>query len=95
MPLGFMLQVSPFIICKWQTFSCDEELRGEPKNPLGRFGASIAEVGEMTGDRWTDVAIGAPMEDNNQGAVYIFQGNSKSINQVYSQVSSPASFTHV
>ncbi|KAJ6650890.1 hypothetical protein lerEdw1_002246, partial [Lerista edwardsae] len=70
---------------KWQTFSCDEELRGEPKNPLGRFGASIAELGEITGDGWTDVAIGAPMEDNNQGAVYIFQGNSRSINQVYSQ----------
>ncbi|XP_066486479.1 integrin alpha-X-like [Tiliqua scincoides] len=70
---------------KRQTFTCGEELRGVPKNPLGRFGTSIAELGEITGDRWTDVAIGAPMEDNGQGAVYIFQGTSRSINQTYSQ----------
>ncbi|XP_070582885.1 integrin alpha-M-like [Erythrolamprus reginae] len=70
---------------KGETFYCGMELQGEPNHPLGRFGTSIAEAGEITGDLWTDVAVGAPLEDENQGAVYIFQGRSKSLNQVFSQ----------
>ncbi|XP_061444304.1 integrin alpha-X isoform X2 [Rhineura floridana] len=68
-----------------ETFFCNKKLQGDTKQPLGRFGASIVDVGEITGDRWTDVAIGAPMEDENRGAVYIFRGNSGSINPTYSQ----------
>uniref|UniRef100_A0A670JJ76 VWFA domain-containing protein n=1 Tax=Podarcis muralis TaxID=64176 RepID=A0A670JJ76_PODMU len=64
---------------------CSQKLRGAAKQPLGRFGASIAETGEITGDQWTDVAIGAPMEDENRGAVYIFHGSRRSINPAYSQ----------
>ncbi|XP_062994406.1 integrin alpha-M-like isoform X2 [Elgaria multicarinata webbii] len=67
------------------TFLCNKELKGEAKHPLGRFGASIAEIGEITGDRWTDVAVGAPMEEENRGAVYIFRGSSRSIKLAYSQ----------
>ncbi|XP_032090505.1 integrin alpha-D-like [Thamnophis elegans] len=74
-------------VCKrrGETFSCNVELQGEPHHPLGRFGTSITEAGEITGDRWTDVAVGAPLEDENQGAVYIFQGTSSSLNPVFSQ----------
>ncbi|XP_053120279.1 integrin alpha-M-like [Hemicordylus capensis] len=74
-------------IFQWQgeKFLYHKELQGETKYPLGRFGASIAEIGEITGDQWTDVAIGAPLEDEHRGAVYIFQGSSSSINQKYSQ----------
>ncbi|XP_042329492.1 integrin alpha-X-like [Sceloporus undulatus] len=70
---------------KEDSFFCSKELHGETKHPFGRFGASIVEIGEITGDRWTDVAVGAPMEDENQGAVYLFRGKSRSINQAYSQ----------
>ncbi|KAM6453497.1 integrin alpha-M-like [Liasis olivaceus] len=74
-------------ICQRQgeTFFCGKELQGEPHHPLGRFGTSIAEAGEITGDQWTDVAVGAPMEDENQGAVYIFKGKRRSVNQAFSQ----------
>ncbi|XP_053118726.1 integrin alpha-X-like isoform X2 [Hemicordylus capensis] len=68
-----------------EMFFYDKELQGKASNPLGRFGASIAETGEITWDRSTDVAIGAPMEDEGRGAVYIFRGSSSSINQKYSQ----------
>ncbi|XP_060110957.1 integrin alpha-M [Heteronotia binoei] len=68
-----------------ETFVNTQELQGERKHPLGHFGASIAEIGDVTGDGWMDVAIGAPMEDENRGALYIFQGNYGSINQKYSQ----------
>nr|XP_056720196.1 integrin alpha-X-like [Euleptes europaea] len=68
-----------------ETFVCTQELQGERKHPLGRFGASMAEIGDVTGDGWTDVAIGAPMEDENRGALYIFEGSYRSINNKYSQ----------
>ncbi|XP_054848908.1 integrin alpha-M-like [Eublepharis macularius] len=68
-----------------EIFANTKELQGDPKHPLGRFGASIAEIGDITGDRWTDVVIGAPMEDENRGALYIFQGSYGSINEKYSQ----------
>ncbi|XP_063158565.1 integrin alpha-M-like [Candoia aspera] len=74
-------------VCQRQgeTFFCGKELQGEPHHPLGRFGTSIAETGEITGDQWTDVAVGAPMEDDNQGAVYIFKGKRRSVNEAFSQ----------
>ncbi|XP_015261802.1 PREDICTED: integrin alpha-M-like [Gekko japonicus] len=68
-----------------ETFVSTQELQGERKYPLGRFGACIAEIGDITGDGWMDVAIGAPMEDANRGALYIFQGRYGSINPQYSQ----------
>ncbi|XP_048373338.1 integrin alpha-X-like [Sphaerodactylus townsendi] len=68
-----------------ETFVYTQELQGEGKHALGRFGASIAEIGDITGDRWMDVAIGAPMEDENRGALYIFQGSYGTINKKYSQ----------
>uniref|UniRef100_A0ABM5EIL0 Integrin alpha-M-like n=1 Tax=Pogona vitticeps TaxID=103695 RepID=A0ABM5EIL0_9SAUR len=86
-------------VCERQgeTFLCRKELQGEAKHPFGRFGACIAEIGDITGDQWVDVAIGAPMEDEDQGAVYIFRGNRRSLNGAYSQriqVSLPSKRLH-
>uniref|UniRef100_A0A8C7E4B6 Integrin subunit alpha X n=1 Tax=Naja naja TaxID=35670 RepID=A0A8C7E4B6_NAJNA len=72
-------------ISQGETFFCGKELQGEPHHPLGRFGTSIAEAGEITSDQWTDVAVGAPLEDEYQGAVYIFEGKSRTLNHVFSQ----------
>jgi hypothetical protein len=44
-------------------------------------------LGDMNGDKLTDVAIGAPGEQENRGAVYIFHGVSGlDIGLVHSQV---------
>ncbi|XP_032957895.1 integrin alpha-D [Rhinolophus ferrumequinum] len=56
---------------KWQ---CDVILRGEQGHPWGRFGAALTVLGDVNGDRLTDVAIGAPGEQENSGAVYLFRG---------------------
>ncbi|XP_045141518.1 integrin alpha-L [Echinops telfairi] len=48
------------------------ELQGAPGYPLGRFGAAIAALSDINGDRLMDVAVGAPLEE--QGALYIFNG---------------------
>nr|XP_019572844.1 PREDICTED: integrin alpha-M [Rhinolophus sinicus] len=59
---------------KWQ---CDVILRGEQGHPWGRFGAALTVLGDVNGDRLMDVAIGAPGEQENQGAVYLFHGTSR------------------
>ncbi|XP_059754787.1 integrin alpha-L isoform X2 [Balaenoptera ricei] len=53
-------------------FEMVSELQGDPGYPLGRFGAVIAALTDINGDELTDVAVGAPLEE--QGAVYIFNG---------------------
>ncbi|KAJ8798716.1 hypothetical protein J1605_016519 [Eschrichtius robustus] len=58
---------------KWQ---CGAVLRGEQGHLWARFGAALTVLGDVNGDRLTDVAIGAPGEQENQGAVYLFHGTS-------------------
>lgn len=53
-------------------FEVVSELQGDPGYPLGRFGAAIAALADINGDRLMDVAVGAPLEEG--GAVYIFNG---------------------
>uniref|UniRef100_A0A8C4VRB3 VWFA domain-containing protein n=1 Tax=Gopherus evgoodei TaxID=1825980 RepID=A0A8C4VRB3_9SAUR len=52
---------------------------------FGRFGASMSEIGDISGDGQTDVAIGAPMENNNRGALYIFHGGKGGFSPQYRQ----------
>ncbi|XP_062388502.1 integrin alpha-D-like isoform X2 [Sardina pilchardus] len=51
----------------------------------GRFGSSLASLADLNGDGIRDVAVGAPLEDNGQGSVYIFNGRRRGINPTYSQ----------
>ncbi|KAL1789296.1 integrin alpha-M isoform X2 [Sigmodon hispidus] len=76
---------------KWK---CEAILRGEQGHPWGRFGAALTVLGDVNGDKLTDVAIGAPGEQENQGAVYIFHGASAvSISVPHSQRITGARFT--
>ncbi|XP_051049069.1 integrin alpha-X [Phodopus roborovskii] len=59
---------------RWQ---CEATLHGEQGHPWGRFGAALTVLGDVNGDNVTDVAIGAPGEEENRGAVYVFHGASK------------------
>ncbi|EHB14281.1 Integrin alpha-X, partial [Heterocephalus glaber] len=68
---------------RWQ---CGAPLRGEQGHPWGRFGAALAVLGDVNGDKLTDVAIGAPGEQENRGAVYVFHGVSRlDIGRTHSQ----------
>ena len=69
---------------RWQ---CEALLHGDQGHPWGRFGAALTVLGDVNGDKLTDVAIGAPGEQENQGAVYIFYGASiASLSASHSQV---------
>lgn len=40
----------------------------------------------MNGDGFRELVVGAPLEDNHQGAVYVFYGQGKTIQRRYRQV---------
>uniref|UniRef100_A0A8C9CEA9 Integrin subunit alpha D n=1 Tax=Phocoena sinus TaxID=42100 RepID=A0A8C9CEA9_PHOSS len=59
---------------------------GEQGHPWACFGAALTVLGDVNGDRLSDVAIGAPGEQENRGAVYLFHGTSGlGISPVHSQ----------
>ncbi|XP_051770700.1 integrin alpha-X-like isoform X2 [Ctenopharyngodon idella] len=51
----------------------------------GRFGSSLASPADLNDDGFMDVLIGAPLEDDGQGSIYIFNGGIDQINPTYSQ----------
>ncbi|XP_069011777.1 integrin alpha-M [Embiotoca jacksoni] len=52
----------------------------------GRFGSSLAVLPDLNNDGLSDLAVGAPSEDDGQGSVYIFHGEGqRSISHTYSQ----------
>ncbi|XP_069498645.1 integrin alpha-X-like isoform X2 [Ambystoma mexicanum] len=65
--------------------TCTQRLHGEAGHPFSQFGASITDITDMNGDKVTDIAVGAPTENDNQGAVYIFHGVRSGIRPDYSQ----------
>ncbi|XP_048842791.1 integrin alpha-L-like isoform X1 [Brienomyrus brachyistius] len=42
---------------------------------LGRFAFSISSLKDLNGDKLQDIAVGAPLEDDQRGAVYIYLGD--------------------
>lgn len=60
-----------------------QELKGSLVS-FARFGTAIADIGDINKDGFNDVAIGAPFE-NNEGAVYIFNGKQTRMESMYSQ----------
>ncbi|XP_073491421.1 integrin alpha-D-like isoform X2 [Aquarana catesbeiana] len=56
------------------TIMCPETLQGDTGQPVGHFGSAISVLPDLSGDQLPDLAVGAPCEDNYQGAVYIFLG---------------------
>lgn len=68
-------------------FKAVSELQGLPGYPLGQFGAAIAALRDINGDGLMDVAVGAPLEE--QGAVYIFNGQPGGLRPQPSQVRRP------
>ncbi|CAG4999551.1 unnamed protein product [Parnassius apollo] len=50
-----------------------------------RFGSAIADLNDVDGDGYRDVAIGAPWENEGRGAVYLYRGAEKGLHNHYAQ----------
>uniref|UniRef100_A0A3B4H4Y4 Integrin alpha-M-like n=1 Tax=Pundamilia nyererei TaxID=303518 RepID=A0A3B4H4Y4_9CICH len=52
----------------------------------GRFGSSLAVLPDINSDGFMDLAVGAPLENNDEGSIYIFNGEGGGrISPTYSQ----------
>ncbi|XP_067881088.1 integrin alpha-5-like isoform X2 [Heterodontus francisci] len=81
-------------------FNVSQNLTGT--DAYGRYGTSVAVLGDLDQDGFNDVAVGAPYAgDNHQGLVYIYNGRPDGLNSTPSQIlagmwatttSMPASF---
>uniref|UniRef100_A0A8C3DAE8 Integrin alpha-2 n=1 Tax=Corvus moneduloides TaxID=1196302 RepID=A0A8C3DAE8_CORMO len=62
-----------------------ELLKGPQGSENARFGSAIAALADIDLDGFNDVVIGAPLENQNSGAIYIYNGFQKTIRTKYSQ----------
>ncbi|KAM5193960.1 integrin alpha-2-like [Mantella aurantiaca] len=67
------------------TLSQREHLEGPDNLDNARFGAAIAALSDIDQDGFNDVIVGAPLENDGSGAVYIYNGNKNTIRTKYSQ----------
>ncbi|KAL7980248.1 hypothetical protein Chor_001516 [Crotalus horridus] len=60
-------------------------LKDLPGYQNSRFGSCIATVPDLNQDSYSDVVVGAPLEDEHQGALYIFHGYRENLIRKYKQ----------
>ncbi|KAM4734210.1 integrin alpha-11-like [Anableps anableps] len=58
-----------------------------------RLGSALAQIADMNGDGYKELVVGAPLEDDHQGAIYIFHSQGKMIGPHYKQRLSGAGFS--
>lgn len=76
---------SSFLFLKNQ-FVPNGALKDLPGYQNSRFGSCIASVPDLNQDSYSDVVVGAPLEDEHQGALYIFHGYRENLIRRYKQV---------
>uniref|UniRef100_A0A146XFJ8 Integrin alpha-D n=1 Tax=Fundulus heteroclitus TaxID=8078 RepID=A0A146XFJ8_FUNHE len=73
------------VLCHFDTPASIVVLRGVVSD-RGRFGSSLAVLPDINADTFNDLAVGAPLENDGQGSIYIFRGEGgRKINPTYSQ----------
>lgn len=58
-------------------------LSGPTEN--ARFGMAISAVPDLDLDGYSDVIVGAPLEEKETGVIYVYRGEKKTLNKEYSQ----------
>lgn len=61
-------------------------LKSEEKSQDARFGYALAAAPDLNHDGFTDLLVGAPLEDEHRGAIYVYHGDKIYINHNYKQV---------
>lgn len=68
-------------VLNWHRF-----LEGPEGVENARFGSAIAALSDVNMDGLNDVIVGAPLENHNSGAVYIYNGHKRTVRTKCSQV---------
>lgn len=61
-------------------------LSGPSPTEDARFGMAISAIPDLDLDGYTDVVVGAPLEDNQKGVIYIYNGEKRTLSKEFSQV---------
>lgn len=61
-------------------------LSGPSPSEDARFGMAISVIPDLDLDGYSDVVVGAPLEDNQKGVIYIYNGQKRTLNKEFSQV---------
>lgn len=61
-------------------------LKAEDKSQDARFGYTMAATPDLNHDGYTDLLVGAPLEDEHRGAIYIYHGDNIYVIHNYKQV---------
>ncbi|XP_059190805.1 integrin alpha-11 [Centropristis striata] len=75
------------------TFILQGALEVSDHSQNSRLGSALAQIPDMNGDGFRELVVGAPLEDDHQGAVYVFYGQGKTIKYQYRQRLSAAGFS--
>ncbi|XP_009326932.1 PREDICTED: integrin alpha-E [Pygoscelis adeliae] len=72
------------------SFTMKGHLNVQVTSPFARFGFTVASIGDINGDGYEDIAVGAPLEDqlsnsSSFGSIYIFNGDRDKIKSSFSQ----------
>ncbi|XP_059685500.1 integrin alpha-E [Gavia stellata] len=72
------------------SFTMKGHLNVQVTSPFARFGFTVASIGDINGDGYEDIAVGAPLEDqlsnsSSFGSIYIFNGDKDRIKSSFSQ----------
>uniref|UniRef100_A0A8C6PRB0 Integrin subunit alpha 10 n=1 Tax=Nothobranchius furzeri TaxID=105023 RepID=A0A8C6PRB0_NOTFU len=68
-----------------QVFVSNGTLTSEGKSQDARFGYALAAAPDLNYDGFTDLVVGAPLEDDHRGAVYVYHGQDIYIIHNYKQ----------
>uniref|UniRef100_A0A672YEW4 Integrin, alpha 10 n=1 Tax=Sphaeramia orbicularis TaxID=375764 RepID=A0A672YEW4_9TELE len=66
-------------------FVSNGTLKAEEKSQDARFGYALASAPDLNQDGFTDLLVGAPLEDDHRGAIYVYHGDGIHIIHNYKQ----------
>lgn len=69
-----------------EVFVSNGTLKSEEKSQDARFGYAMAATPDLNHDGFTDLLVGAPLEDEHRGAIYVYHGDGIYITHNYKQV---------
>ncbi|XP_068954318.1 integrin alpha-11 [Petaurus breviceps papuanus] len=72
-------------VLRQNRFIYDGTLEDSHNYQNARFGSSISSVQDLNQDSYNDIVVGAPLENDHQGVIYIFHGFQNNILKRYKQ----------